>query len=676
MSLLWPMCAALLPSALGAGLLALLSARPRGLQDWLWLLSAGWLLGVLLIGALLPRLPLAPSDAPLMVGGPLLLLALCTAASAWRRWRSSAGATAGDPAASSSPQPDPEAQRAIAAADEELRAAFTEELEQRLGEVSGALAVFANVSDPPALAGAEVQATHPSPPASQQADEDAARAAGEALRRHMHAIKGSARMLGLDALGELAAALESGLKTRPGDGPRAAAARGLLQAAAERMHAYLPALAEPQQAPPALADLIRSAEAWARGAPIAPVLAASAQPSRGTASSSSSSLAPPRTRWLPWLAALLLVQFVLLLHQAALLPSYPWDAWTTWLLRARVWLEQDSFLPLIGFHAWLGGEGTGLPTLAPSYPLAVSGVAAWFSAGSGGWNEAAAHLPWPLAWLAGAVALWSGLLRAGCGARVAELSSFAWASLPMLSAHAALAGYADAWVGLLVLLAGLAALQLRQRERASWMVLALALLLLTQVKIEGWIWAGALAAGLGYALLSLRLRRIAGVVAAVGALIALLMLTVLPLSLELPLIGALKIGPGQIQLGPIQASLAPQNVLPELAWTLWGLPHWHLLWLLLPLALLLGLRRASMGGDRDGFALPLLAIATVLGLLFLILVFGFSQHAMWLKDLTSINRLLMHWLPLPLLLAAWLWREARDPAHAIKDGSAPADAAA
>jgi hypothetical protein len=37
-------------------------------------------------------------------------------------------------------------------------------------------------------------------------------------------------------------------------------------------------------------------------------------------------------------------------------------------------------------------------------------------------------------------------------------------------------------------------------------------------------------------------------------------------------------------------------------------------------------------------------------------VFGFSQHAQWLRDLTSINRLLLHWLPLPLLLAAWLWR--------------------
>ena len=67
---------------------------------------------------------------------------------------------------------------------------------------------------------------------------------------------------------------------------------------------------------------------------------------------------------------------------------------------------------------------------------------------------------------------------------------------------------------------------------------------------------------------------------------------------------------------------------------------------------------------------------TMLGLLFLTLVFGFSQHAMWLKDLTSINRLLMHWLPLPLLLAAWLWRETRDPARAIREDAAPADAAA
>ncbi len=474
MTVLWVVLAALLPAAFGGAVLALLSARPRGPADWIWLGASGWLLAILALGASLPLLPIAPSSAFAWLAPVLLVLGILLSLLAWRRW---AGATAAE-------------------------------------------------ADP-------VDATLSMP-----------------------------------------------------------AGRGT----------------------------------W-------------------------------RSRWLPLLALVLAIQFVLILHQALWTPSYPWDAWTVWLLRARAWLEADAFLPLLGLQDWWAAQAPALPTIAPDYPNAVPGIAVWFGSAAGGWNSAAVHAAWPLAWLAGALALWSGLLRAGVGCRVAELGCFAWASLPMLSAHAALAGYADLWVGLLLMLAGLSALQLGEagQRRAALIVLLLSILLLPAVKLEGWIWAGVALSILSFALLPRRGRRIAVALLALGAALVLLMLLLWPLQVTLPGLGEFRIGEGAFALGPIQAQFHPQNVLPELLWTLFVLPHWHLLWLVLPVLVALGAWRGRRQGGLPAGAAGL-ALGALLGLVFLVLVFGFSQHAQWLRDLTSINRLLLHWLPLPLLLAAWLWR--------------------
>ena len=64
----------------------------------------------------------------------------------------------------------------------------------------------------------------------------------------------------------------------------------------------------------------------------------------------------------PWawlLLALLFLQFALLAAQAWWLPTLPWDAWTTWMARAKGWYHADMFLPIVPFERWwLGEPGT------------------------------------------------------------------------------------------------------------------------------------------------------------------------------------------------------------------------------------------------------------------------------------------------------------------------------
>ena len=67
MTVIWVVLAALLPAAFGGATLALLSARPRGPADWIWLGAAGWLLAILaLFTVIRPMTKRAFAPAPVV----------------------------------------------------------------------------------------------------------------------------------------------------------------------------------------------------------------------------------------------------------------------------------------------------------------------------------------------------------------------------------------------------------------------------------------------------------------------------------------------------------------------------------------------------------------------------------------------------------------------------------
>jgi hypothetical protein len=369
-------------------------------------------------------------------------------------------------------------------------------------------------------------------------------------------------------------------------------------------------------------------------------------------------LEPSVRRWHGVLWALLAVQGLLIIHQALGSPTVPWDAWTTWMARAQAWFQLNEFRPPVDFAEWLAAPAHTLPVHAPEYPDAVAGIAVWMASAAGAWHTAAVHAAWPLAWLATLGALWSGLMRLQLGASLALAASFVFASLPMLSAHAALAGYADLWICALVLVAALAMMHgcSGEARAGSWALAAACLLLMPLIKREGLVWMLVLALACGYAGLPVHFRRWVFGAAAVAIGLAVFVLPFWPLRLDLPVLGALVIGGGQLQIGSwLNTPISPYPVLPELVWTLFVLPHWNLFWFFLPLLLIAG-RWAPAAAADGARAQRLLWSASLIGLVFLVLLFGFTDNARWVQNLTSINRILLQWLPLPLLAVAWQWR--------------------
>jgi hypothetical protein len=340
----------------------------------------------------------------------------------------------------------------------------------------------------------------------------------------------------------------------------------------------------------------------------------------------------------------------LILQQAIALPTLTWDAWNAWLAKSKAWYHAGHFVAVLDFEPWRdAAPGTAITTTAPAYPQALPRFATWLASAAGHWSEPAVHAAWPLAWLAMGLACFGYLGMAGARALPATLAAAALLLLPIVTAHAALAGYADLWLAAIVLLA--AAHLTRWFAHRGWRDAVAALLfalLATTVKLEGAVWSACLVAAAVLAWLPPRLRWSA---LALPPLFLLAVWIFGGVTLPLPGLGMIRFEWGQIELPVLGAMrLAWRPVLDEFALALLLLPNWSLLWYLAPLVPLL--RWRALLRQRE---LAALGGFLALGYAFLFLLFFFTDAAVWAENFTSINRVLMHIVPATMLWLTLLW---------------------
>ena len=168
---------------------------------------------------------------------------------------------------------------------------------------------------------------------------------------------------------------------------------------------------------------------------------------------------------------------------------FPWDAFTTWMFRAKAWVTTDQAIDFVTFNEWLiSGSGFTLP--AAHYPISVSAVAAFAAAVSGGWSDQAASIPWFFVMTASTLIM-AGLcrLQSPSSPIAAPVGAALLVTAPLVHWHGLLAGYADVWVmgtsGM-----GLAGICLwTQRNAHATLAISLVLLALGCLwKSEGWLW--------------------------------------------------------------------------------------------------------------------------------------------------------------------------------------------
>jgi hypothetical protein len=327
---------------------------------------------------------------------------------------------------------------------------------------------------------------------------------------------------------------------------------------------------------------------------------------------------------LAWMA----IRFAFLLAEVIMRPLYPWDAWTQWATKAKVWYEFKTMSPFVRSDVWFSVPGAGFIDAGPHYPATVPLLMVWSSLLMGRWDDALMNLPfWVLA-VGFSFVVFGFLRREGFGPLPALIGTWIASSLPLANAHVALAGYADLPLALYFAGAGLAGYRWSiSREWADGILALIFALACPLLKIPGIVWMATLAPGLVMALaprVGLRLI-VAGFVAGSIALLVLAQSTPRILGYSL-----------HLEFAPDWAALGSSYFLYD---------NWHLLWY--------GVIAAAVLARRQLFSPPLAALTVVLvsGLMFLFIVFAFTNARDWVTDQTTVNRATLHLAP---LMAVWM----------------------
>ena len=331
------------------------------------------------------------------------------------------------------------------------------------------------------------------------------------------------------------------------------------------------------------------------------------------------------------------------LLEALTRPLYPWDAWDTWVYRAKIWFYQGELVP---FYPPGKVPPGGYELEAWDYPLFASLVPLWPAVALDHWSETLIGLPgWTTA-LAIALGLYGAARLLALPPPWSLLIASVYLSIPLVNSHMALPGYADLWMSGF---AGLGLVLLLIPTGRGFQ--SLGLLLLTAslfIKKEGIVW---LTVGLIYLAIAHRPRWALAILLLLGTVIWLIPQA----SVHIPFLGTWGWADHQLLLGKWGSySLAFQDVNLPLFKSFFLQGSWNLLWLAAACAFLLGLIRLK----NPQYARPLLMLLCLAAPLFVI--FFLSSQSQWARDFTAINRLPLQVLPAWLMSCVLLlWRPWR-----------------
>ena len=365
-----------------------------------------------------------------------------------------------------------------------------------------------------------------------------------------------------------------------------------------------------------------------------------------------------RRPWQTAAFALLLTWLLLRLLDLTLevwwLPLFPWDAWTTWGFRAKAWVELGELVPFVSPQTWLAQPETMLFNLpAWTYPKTLSLIAAWPALALGAWDETAANLPWLGAALALGLGIYGQARLWSASPLTALVLVWLILSLPLLDTQVALAGYGELWVSLALGLGFMAFLHwARSRDPRQGLLALFALVSCAALKNEGLVWAALFIPALAAAWL--RWTWLLAMVLAGLGLAALVWLSG-GLTLDLPGLGTLRIGPDQVVIpGLGEFHFAYHDPWEPVLRHTFLYSNWHLFPFLLPLALVAalgGLWRQPEPGWRAAGLVWALSILTALYILFF-----WTEAYLWAVQASSFNRMVLHFTPALLfwMMALWL----------------------
>ncbi len=327
------------------------------------------------------------------------------------------------------------------------------------------------------------------------------------------------------------------------------------------------------------------------------------------------------------------LHFLLLGAVVAWQPLYPWDAWTQWATKARVWFELGRIVPFAGADAWFAADGAAYFDAAPGNPPTVPLLQVWSCIALGRWDDTLMNWPWWQLAVALASAVY-GAMRAHELPPLAALTvAFFVASLPLANVHVALAGYADLPLAAFYTCAVLASLRwIATRDPRDAALVAVLALACTQTANAGFAWVATLIPGAIVVLLPAR-----GLKVATAGLAAILFLLAVFAQTSPTFLGYRL----HLDFDPAWSALADSYLL---------LGSWNLLWYGALAAILLSWRELASR------SLAPLTMVVASGAILLFAVFALPSARALLAEQMTLNRVTLHFAPLLVAFAALAFR--------------------
>jgi hypothetical protein len=319
-------------------------------------------------------------------------------------------------------------------------------------------------------------------------------------------------------------------------------------------------------------------------------------------------------------------------------PIFAWDAWLSWMYRAKAWFYAGTILPMDAPAEWLRGNVTSLYNVGGNhYPTFPSLMALWSATALGRWSDTLVNQPVLLCGIALALAMYGQCREAGMPRWLSALGIYLLLSVPLVGTHLSLAGGADVWMmgftglGFLALLSGIA------RGNHFQVLLGLGMTALAiGVKSEGLVWLLA-------ALLTLALSywpRASAVALGAGVSIIAIAFFAGIHYVELPGLGGLGIIDNRLHI-PLLGNYAVMDfdLLDDYSTNFFVKGTWHLLWTLVGMCTL-SLLLMPAGAKRRaiiGFFITLFLTQAA--------IFKGTAAGQWAEQWTAINRLPLHFAP-------------------------------
>ncbi|MEO8345767.1 MAG: hypothetical protein ABI607_08740 [Betaproteobacteria bacterium] len=328
------------------------------------------------------------------------------------------------------------------------------------------------------------------------------------------------------------------------------------------------------------------------------------------------------------LLAWLILRYAMLFSEVTTRPLFPWDAWTQWATKGRVWYELGRIVPFERADAWFAAGGSAYFDAGPHYPGTVGLIQVLSSNFLGRWDDTLMNLPFWMLSVAFVVAIFGALRAMEFSPLSALAGTWLIASLPLANTHVALAGYADLPLAMYFCAGILACLRWHKSREPGDAVLAVLLLAACPLlKIPGRIWALLALPALIVAWLPTRGPRIVAIGYAVAVFAFLLLAQTSPVIMGYHL---------HLDFSADWEALANSFLLYD---------NWHLLWYGTIAVALLG-RRELLKPQ----VAPLTAVV-VGGVIFLAFVLLFTNARDWVSDQSTVNRATLHMAP---VVVVWM----------------------